>query len=120
LLAEVAVGYHIGDHIFAHLDEKQLAAHFFLIRYFILKAPLRFRLLLTTRSLADVMSRVWSTLDASLANRISKLSDSLSTIWMLEAKPIRIAASVLGRMGGLDLRSHRVFDSFITSVQSHV
>jgi hypothetical protein len=119
LLSEVAVGYHLGDHVFEHLDELTLGTHFWLIRYFVTHAPLRFRLLLTTRSVEEVLSRVWNSLDVRVLSVVQELSANAASLWMLESRPTRIAASVLSRMGGLKLRDHRVFDNFLARVYTY-
>lgn len=111
LMAEVAVGYHVGDHVYEHLDDLTLATHFWLIRYFILHAPLRFQLLLTTRSFEDVLARVWALLDASAKDFLDSVNKEIGALWMLEAKPARIAASILLRVGGFQLGRTNLFDN---------
>jgi hypothetical protein len=119
LLAEVAVGYHLGDHVYQHLDELALATHFWLVRYFVTHAPIRFRLLLTTRSLDAVLSRLFEVLDDSTSNRIREISAELGAMWMFDSRPVRVAAHMLTRMGGLKLREFRVFDNLLSSSQRH-
>jgi len=116
LLSEVAIGYHLGDHVYTHLDELTLATHFYLVRYFVRHSPLRFRLLLTTRSLYEVLDRVMASLDATTKERLQSLSQGLSEVWMLEAKPVRIAAAVISRMGVLKLRNSRLFDNVFSRI----
>jgi len=116
LLSEVAIGYHLGDHVYEHLDELSLASHFYLIRYFVKHSPIRFRLLLTTRSLVEVLDRIMNSLDSATKERIIALNNALSEVWMLEAKPVRIAASVISRMGVLRLRDSRLFDNIFQRI----
>jgi hypothetical protein len=116
LLSEVAIGYHLGDHVYEHLDELSLATHFYLVRYFVKKSPLRFKLLLTTRTLVEVLDRVMNSLDQSTKDRLRSLSESLGEVWMLEAKPVRIAAAVISRMGVLKLRDSRLFDTIFQRI----
>lgn len=115
LLNEVAVGYHVGDHVYQHLDYLQLATHFWLIRYFVRKAPIRFKLLLTTRSIEEVLRDVWASLDRPLAEQLQTLANGLGELWMLQSRPTRIAASVLTRVGGFALRQHKVFDHLLST-----
>nr|WNM95042.1 MAG: replication-associated protein [Diaporthe helianthi tymovirus 1] len=115
LLNEVAVGYHLGDHVYEHLDELTLATHFWLVRYLVTHAPLRFRMLLATRSLEATLEKIWASLDAATQFDVRALSASLGELWMLQSRPARLAASLLQRVGGFSLRSHKVFDHILAS-----
>lgn len=115
LLNEVAVGYRLGDHVYEHLDSSNLGVHFWLIRYFVTRAPLRFKLLLTTRSISQVLRNVWHQLDKRTAADLVSLQDSLGELWMLESRPTRIAASILTRVGGFALRGSKIFDQLMTT-----
>jgi hypothetical protein len=110
LCAEVAVGYHVGDHVYDHLDDLQLAAHFYLVRYFVTHCPIRFRLYLTTRSFFEVLQGALQHLPEERRSQIVQLGNTLGELWMLEAKPARVAAAVLHQIGVKRLRESLSFD----------
>jgi len=119
LLAEVAVGYHVGDHVYEHLDEVSLATHFWLVRYFVTHSPLRFRLLLTTRSAEDVLRRLLTSLSGPAAKHLLELTHALGAMWMLDSRPLRIISVMASRVRGFGLRELRVFDSLSTAARTH-
>ena len=87
LLAECAVGYHVGDAVYDHLDDVQLATHFYLIRFFVRHAPVRFTLMLTNRSLDEVFAVIAHLLETNLGERLSALADAAGALWMMESRP---------------------------------
>ncbi len=119
LLNEVAVGYHLGDHVYEHLDDLSLATHFWLIRYFVRKAPHRFALLLTTRSIEEVLAHIWHLVEQRTRTALRELDARFGQLWMLHSRPARLAASVLSRVRGSQLSGLRVFDHTFTRLYTH-
>nr|CAH2618947.1 replication polyprotein [Broom forkmoss associated tymo-like virus]CAI5383900.1 replication polyprotein [Broom forkmoss associated tymo-like virus] len=112
LLAEVAVGYLCGDHVYKHLTEAELGFHFFLVRHFVTHASLRFRLMLTTRTVEDVLRHLCNAPSTDL-RQFSVLADAAGAIWMMRSGPARLAAALMRQYGVLELRSPRSFDILV-------
>lgn len=104
LTSELAVGYHLGDHLFEVLDPLQLAAQSVCVRRAVKFNSTRFALMLSRRSLADILAEVGS-------GTASVIRGLQSEAWMLHSDALRFVASLYR---GVELGSIRGFNRFIT------
>lgn len=95
--AEIAVGYHMGDHLFDYLDEVDMAAQSVLVRHFVVTLPTRFALLFSRRSLEEVLSPILSAIGKKAYDAAVSLASS--EVWSLQSSATRHAAKLLGGYG---------------------
>nr|UYL95422.1 MAG: replicase polyprotein [Wuhu tick virus 1] len=90
--SEIAVGYHLGDHLFKYLREHDLSAQAYLVRRFVTKLPLRFALMYSRRPVVDLLSAY----GAAAADKV-RLRSLDSVMWMLNSSVLRQVSASLAQ-----------------------